>query len=280
MTSALSARPPAQFSDGCAGKLASIATLPPWRRSTERHIASGSGANTSSATAGTTSQALSASRKLLGITRKPAEEAVAEALESLDDLPDTELLKAANVARILGLPATEESLSQWIVPRGYRVLGRIPRVQMFLMNKIISVFGDLKALLKQAELEVLIDDSTNSDEAEESKPAPDIVEAARLDGHQVVVAHDLLREDDLAVRALAALAAVSQVGEGDGAVPLGQAPAVASHSTQDGPPHCPLRCLGYWESRYSRVAGWLLHVVDELIPPDIRCSCRLLPEQS
>lgn len=37
---------------------------------------------------------------------------------------------------------------------------------------------DLSALLKQADLEELIDDSTNSDEAEESKPAPDIVEAA------------------------------------------------------------------------------------------------------
>ncbi|HSK18043.1 MAG TPA: HAD family hydrolase [Longimicrobiales bacterium] len=37
---------------------------------------------------------------------------------------------------------------------------------------------DLSALLKQADLEDLIDDSTNSDEAEESKPAPDIVEAA------------------------------------------------------------------------------------------------------
>ena len=37
---------------------------------------------------------------------------------------------------------------------------------------------DLSALLKQADLRDLIDDSTNSDEAEESKPAPDIVEAA------------------------------------------------------------------------------------------------------
>lgn len=37
---------------------------------------------------------------------------------------------------------------------------------------------DLKALLKQAGLEDLIDRSTNSDEAESSKPAPDIIEAA------------------------------------------------------------------------------------------------------
>ncbi|HEX6309324.1 MAG TPA: HAD family hydrolase [Longimicrobiales bacterium] len=37
---------------------------------------------------------------------------------------------------------------------------------------------DLKALLKQAGLGDLIEDSTNSDEADSSKPSPDIVEAA------------------------------------------------------------------------------------------------------
>jgi HAD superfamily hydrolase (TIGR01509 family) len=37
---------------------------------------------------------------------------------------------------------------------------------------------DLEALLKQAHLEDLIDASANSDEAEDSKPAPDIVQAA------------------------------------------------------------------------------------------------------
>src|SRR5688572_17155398 len=37
---------------------------------------------------------------------------------------------------------------------------------------------DLSALLKQAGIEDLIDKAANSDDAEESKPAPDIVEAA------------------------------------------------------------------------------------------------------
>jgi HAD superfamily hydrolase (TIGR01509 family) len=37
---------------------------------------------------------------------------------------------------------------------------------------------DLKALLEQAGLESLLEDATNSDDAEESKPSPDIVEAA------------------------------------------------------------------------------------------------------
>ncbi|CAN5756291.1 HAD family hydrolase [soil metagenome] len=37
---------------------------------------------------------------------------------------------------------------------------------------------DLKALLEQARLNGLIDDAANSDDADESKPAPDIIEAA------------------------------------------------------------------------------------------------------
>ena len=53
---------------------------------------------------------------------------------------------------------------------------------------------DLKALLKQAELEDLIDRSTNSDEAESSKPAPDIIEAAvkksRVEASETVMIGD------------------------------------------------------------------------------------------
>ncbi len=81
----------------------------------------------------------------------PSDEDVREATEALDALADADLLKPANVARILGLPATEESLTQWIVPRGYRVLSRVPRVQMFLKHKIIAALGDVQALLSASE---------------------------------------------------------------------------------------------------------------------------------
>ncbi len=91
----------------------------------------------------------------------PTDAAVAEALAALDELDDADLLNPAHVARVLGLPATEESLAQWIIPRGYRVLGRIPRVQMFLMDKIITVFGDLKALLRAGEEELAAIDSVS-----------------------------------------------------------------------------------------------------------------------
>lgn len=53
---------------------------------------------------------------------------------------------------------------------------------------------DVRALLKQARLEDLIDRSTNSDEADASKPAPDIIQAAvkkaRVDASETVMLGD------------------------------------------------------------------------------------------
>ncbi|HZK32593.1 MAG TPA: DNA integrity scanning diadenylate cyclase DisA, partial [Corynebacterium sp.] len=81
----------------------------------------------------------------------PEKEAVAEALTALDRLADSDLLKPSNISRILGLPTTEEALAEWIVPRGYRMLARIPRVQPFLMDKIVAAFGDARHLLQASE---------------------------------------------------------------------------------------------------------------------------------
>ncbi len=76
----------------------------------------------------------------------PTDEAVEEALVSITDLDDKSLMKPSNIARILGLPPTEEALDEPVVPRGYRTLNRVPRVQKFLMDKLIAEFGNLDAL--------------------------------------------------------------------------------------------------------------------------------------
>lgn len=77
----------------------------------------------------------------------PADDEVHAALESISKLDDKALMKPANIARILGLPPTEEALDEPVVPRGYRTLNRVPRVQKFLMDKLIVEFGNLDALL-------------------------------------------------------------------------------------------------------------------------------------
>lgn len=63
-------------------------------------------------------------------------------------------------------------------PGTHELLGRLRDDGLELVIATSASAKDLKALLKQARLEDLIDDSTNSDEAESSKPAPDIVQAA------------------------------------------------------------------------------------------------------
>lgn len=64
---------------------------------------------------------------------------------------------------------------------------------------------DLEALLRQGGLESLIEESANADEAESSKPAPDIVEAALkkagVEPHQAVMLGDTPYDVEAAARA-------------------------------------------------------------------------------
>ena len=76
----------------------------------------------------------------------PHAELIDGALRDLENLPDSDLLTSAALARLLGLPATEENLVESVTPRGYRVLSRIPRVQKFLIDHIVEEFGDLDAI--------------------------------------------------------------------------------------------------------------------------------------
>ncbi|WP_430393276.1 DNA integrity scanning diadenylate cyclase DisA [Corynebacterium qintianiae] len=86
-------------------------------------------------------------RDYIASSAVPSDEQVADALASLGKLPDSELLNTAALARPLGLPATEENLMHNVAPRGYRALSRVPRVQRFLMDHIVSEFGSLGELL-------------------------------------------------------------------------------------------------------------------------------------
>lgn len=63
-------------------------------------------------------------------------------------------------------------------PGAHELLARLRDDGRKLVVATSASEKDLKALLEQAGLDDLIDESTNSDEAESSKPAPDIVEAA------------------------------------------------------------------------------------------------------
>ncbi|QGU01277.1 DNA integrity scanning protein DisA [Corynebacterium kalinowskii] len=87
-------------------------------------------------------------RDYLVAAELPSDEDVKQALGELEALSDIDIVKSSHIARILGFPTAEEALHQWIVPRGYRILGRVPRVQPFLMDKLILAFGDSNKLLE------------------------------------------------------------------------------------------------------------------------------------
>lgn len=76
----------------------------------------------------------------------PSNELIDATIDTLDHLPDRELLNTATLAQVLGLPATEENLMESVTPRGYRALSRIPRVQKSLIDYIVAEFGDLDAI--------------------------------------------------------------------------------------------------------------------------------------
>lgn len=84
----------------------------------------------------------------------PDDEDVKNALQELEALSDIDIMKQSHIARILGFPTAEEALHQWIVPRGYRILGRVPRVQPFLMDKLILAFGDSNKLIEASVEEI------------------------------------------------------------------------------------------------------------------------------
>ena len=90
---------------------------------------------------------------------------------------------------------------------------------------------DLGPLLRQAGLELLIDDATNADEAEHSKPAPDIVEAA-LEKAGVPPGHAVMLGDtpyDIEAAARAGVACIAVTSGGWSADELAAAAEVYAH---------------------------------------------------
>lgn len=77
-----------------------------------------------------------------------------------------EIFRERYLPRLIAFPGTHE------------LLARLRDDGMRLVIATSASEEDLEALLDQAGLKDLIDESTNSDEAEASKPAPDIVQAA------------------------------------------------------------------------------------------------------
>ena len=72
--------------------------------------------------------------------------AAAAALARLESLSLDELLDVASVAEVLGLGGSD-ALDDVVSPHGYRLLARIPRIPMPVVDSLIEHFGGLQKLL-------------------------------------------------------------------------------------------------------------------------------------
>src|SRR5438874_11073259 len=76
-----------------------------------------------------------------------SEDNFALVLDSLARLPHQDLLDFGRLAELLGYDRKLNTLDYPVAPRGYRVLGRIPRLPKLVVTQIVNDFGGLDELL-------------------------------------------------------------------------------------------------------------------------------------
>ena len=75
------------------------------------------------------------------------DERFADALDQLVRLPHQDLLDFGRLSELLGYDRKVNTLDFPVSPRGYRILGRIPRLPRLVTQRIVEEFGGLEELL-------------------------------------------------------------------------------------------------------------------------------------
>lgn len=76
-----------------------------------------------------------------------AEKSPESILKVIGSWPAEDLLDLVLIARALGYPGSASVLDQSVNPRGYRVLKKIPRLPLPVIENLVATFGDLKTIL-------------------------------------------------------------------------------------------------------------------------------------
>jgi diadenylate cyclase len=86
-----------------------------------------------------------------------SDEGFASALDQVGRLPHQDLLDFGCLAELLGYDRKLNTLDYSVSPRGYRIMGRIPRLPKLVVGEIVKEFGGLDELLAatDAELEAI-----------------------------------------------------------------------------------------------------------------------------
>jgi diadenylate cyclase len=85
---------------------------------------------------------------------EPSDEAFAHALELVGRLAHHDLLDFGRLAELLGHDRKLNTLDYPCSPRGYRILGRIPRMPRLVVAQIVKEFGGLDELLAASDVEL------------------------------------------------------------------------------------------------------------------------------
>jgi diadenylate cyclase len=85
---------------------------------------------------------------------QPSEESFALVLDSLARLPHQDLLDFGRLAELLGYDRKLNTLDHPTSPRGYRILGRVPRLPKLVIQAIVRDFGGLDDILAASDSEL------------------------------------------------------------------------------------------------------------------------------
>jgi diadenylate cyclase len=82
------------------------------------------------------------------------DEGFAAALEQVGRLPHQDLLDFGRLAELLGYDRKLNTLDYPVAPRGFRILGRIPRLPKLVVSHVVTAFGGLDDLLAATDAEL------------------------------------------------------------------------------------------------------------------------------
>jgi diadenylate cyclase len=85
---------------------------------------------------------------------EPETDLFADVLDNITRLPHQDLLDFGRLAELLGYDRKVNTLDYPVSPRGYRILGRIPRLPRLVVQNIVMEFGGLDELLAAADAEL------------------------------------------------------------------------------------------------------------------------------
>jgi len=75
------------------------------------------------------------------------ERSIDEVLADLAAIPAYELVELTTVARVLGFSLSGDVLDLAVSPKGYRLLHKVPRLPVSIVERLVDHFGDLQKLL-------------------------------------------------------------------------------------------------------------------------------------